>query len=385
MRKRNKKEVSLKNRNEFLEYLHGLFLVTGRSDMLFCNAFLDEAVQLLANAVFLYEDGMFDCAFYSIRQAGEMVDNMLYISMEGSDALERWLKKEYFPMDSKLKSKLEKMSEDYKEIKQAIPDFFEQYDEIIRKAHKIIHKQGFDTFYTLRASMPEKYGSSEDEEMNLFVEGLKYAIAKVLIIYILLDPLSLALTDKEVSPKIHFDPMTEPVDVSYFSNYLHLDSLIEKIRETRFYQDYVSFFANQETMLPAVYSVIRENAWNINELSEIHRQLDLLNSYERFMFSVLMSGIRVSSFYMYNGLSWYLTSIPSNFSRNRFGSEEFDKYLNAEFRFNQQCEGVFMSVVMMYGEPLYIEHNEPLLTKEILFLKMLEHQSELEGSDLGAG
>lgn len=46
-------------------------LITGRVDIMYCNAFLTEATQLLINSIFLYEDGYFDCAFYSVRQASE--------------------------------------------------------------------------------------------------------------------------------------------------------------------------------------------------------------------------------------------------------------------------------------------------------------------------
>lgn len=64
---------------DLLMYLHNMMLITGRGDVMFCNAFLQEAIQLLANAIFLYEDGYFDCAFYSVRQASEVFDTMLYL------------------------------------------------------------------------------------------------------------------------------------------------------------------------------------------------------------------------------------------------------------------------------------------------------------------
>lgn len=79
-----KKKCELPERKELLSYLHSMLLITGRLDIMYCNAFLTEANQLLMNAIFLYEDGCFDCAFYSVRQASEVFDSMLYLSNKDS-------------------------------------------------------------------------------------------------------------------------------------------------------------------------------------------------------------------------------------------------------------------------------------------------------------
>lgn len=272
----NKAHIQLPEHDELLMYLHSLMLITGRVDIMYCNAFLDEAKQLLTNSIFLYEDGLFDCAFYSVRQAGEVVDSMFYLSKNDHEALNRWSAKEYFPMDSKLKSQLEKLSDDYKEIKSLIPEYFEHHTELIKKTHKIIHKQGFDTFYKLRNQILNKYDFSQEEETKLFTESLKYTIGIVLIIFIILEPISLALSDEEVTLKLNFNFMTEPFDVNYFEENLGLDGIIDKIKSSEFYRDFVSNFADKEPMSPAVYSVIREEAWNVDALDEIEKQIGCL-------------------------------------------------------------------------------------------------------------
>jgi len=345
---------------------------------MYCNAFLDESVQLLINSILLYEDGYFDCAFYSIRQAAEVVNSMLYLSQNDNEALEKWKNKEYFPMDSKLKPLLEKLCKDYKEIKTLLPDFFNYHAELIAKSHKIIHKQGFDTFYKVRCRMPEKYKFSIDDEGKFFAECLKYTVGVILIMYILLEPLSLALSDEDVTNKLNFNFLTEAIDTDYFADYLQLNDIIDRIKNSEFYKTFINQFSDKEEMLPSVYSVVREEAWDLDALAEIEMQLHLLNDFERFMFVILKSGIKVSNFYYNGGLSWYFTTIRSNFNRHKYGGEEFKNYLLSENKFNQICENVFISVVMMYGEPLYIEHNDPLSQTEIIILKTIEHQGQQE-------
>ena len=69
---------------KLLLFLHSLFIITGQLDEMFCNAFVEEAIQLLKNAIFLYRDGLFDCAFYSVREASEVINSMLYLTQDVS-------------------------------------------------------------------------------------------------------------------------------------------------------------------------------------------------------------------------------------------------------------------------------------------------------------
>lgn len=368
-------KIELPEYKELLLFLHTLLLMTGRTDIMFCNAFLQEATQLLKNSIFLYKDGIFDCAFYSVRQASEVINSMLYLATSPSLERKKWSAKEYFPMDSKLKTILEKISYDYKEIKSLLPEYFSRQEELIKKSHKIIHKQGFDTFYQVRNPYSPKHGFIQEQETELFLEVLKYTIGICLIIFIILDPLSLALSDEKVTYKINMDPMTIPTDISYFEKFLGLDDIIDRIKTSDFYQNFVSSFEDKEEMSTTTYCVVRENYWNIDELDEIEKQINLISTYEKFMFHILKSGIRVARFYLYGGIHWYSTSIKSNFERHTFGGEEFQNYLKAENKYNQTSANVYMSVINLHDdEYLYLEHNELLTTEEIETLKSFENK-----------
>ncbi|MEA5015093.1 MAG: hypothetical protein VB099_11080 [Candidatus Limiplasma sp.] len=378
MRNENKLTTKIPERNELLLFLHGLMLLTGRVDIMYCNAFLDEAVQLLSNSIFLYEEGLFDCAFYSVRQAGEVVNSMLYLSENDRGTLEKWSAKDRFPTDSKIREQLQCISKGYQEIKLLIPEYFARHEELIKVSHKIIHKQGFDTFYRLRNQTSDKCGFSQVEETRFFTESLKYTIGLVLIILMILDPISLALSDDDITMKLNFNFMTEPVDVNFFKKYLGMDDVIDRIMQSQFYKEFSSNFEEKETMSPAVYTVVREEAWDISALDEIEKQIDLLNAYERFMFYILKSGLQISNFYFYYGASWYLTSIKCNYKRHTFGKSVFEQYLKPDDRFNQPCENIYISVILMYDEPLFLEHNESCTNDEIQILKELEHQGILK-------
>ena len=154
---------------EIIDALNRLEMMTvGQADRLFCNSFLSEAVRLLKNSVYLYEDDYFDCAFYSVRQAAEICNNMLYIANEGKSALMKWSEKQYFPLNKKVLQHLSEVDKFYSDVKAAIPEFFAAYKNITAQIHKIVHKQGFDTFYVLRRSLSFQGIFDKENETKLF-------------------------------------------------------------------------------------------------------------------------------------------------------------------------------------------------------------------------
>ena len=266
-------------------------LISNTIHKVFCNGFMIESVELLKHGIFLYEDGYFDCAFYSVRQSIENMNNMLFLS-QSEDELVKWKAKERFPSDSQIKIQLQQINAAYSEIKTAIPEMFNLYDELLKKANKYIHKQGFDTFY-LYQWQQEKPTSNRTK---LFVDLLKQSIGLLLIINIILDPLSLALSDPEVDAHIQFDPMTERIP-TYIFDELFSCEVIEKIKETSFYKEFISCFLEKEEMNAATYGVIRFCFFDVDDLDEIEKQINLLDYRQSLCFDILKSGIQVSHFY----------------------------------------------------------------------------------------
>lgn len=362
--------------SQLMLYLHNIFAYTGQFNIMYCNSFIQESVQLLKNALILYKKGFFDCAFYSIRQSSEVIDNMLFLAKSPKDKLKEWKSKEYFPVDAKIRKQLKQLSEDYNEIKTLLPDFFNHHEELINKIHKIIHKQGYDTFYQLRTPINVKFsGFVQEKETKLFLETLKYTIGKLLILLVVLDPMCLALSDERVIYKVSLKLMTEPIDTSFFEEVLELDDIIDKIKNSNYYKNFISFFDDKEELLPATYSVIQETYWNIDKLDEIQSQLHLLSMDEVLMFNILKSGIKISIFYLAGGWCWYTTSNTQIMHEFSINTRDFQNYAQATSRFNQNRKNVYISVLKYSPDDfLFVEHNTPLNTEEINILLNLEKQ-----------
>lgn len=366
--------ILLPDYESIMLYLYYIVVYTGQCNIMFCNSFIQEAIQLLKNSLILYKKGFFDCAFYSIRQSSEVMDSMLYLAKSPSEKVYDWKSKNYFPVDSKVRQQLEKISNDYKEIKSLLPDFFRHHEELIIKIHKIIHKQGFDTFYQLRTPINRKITNySQEDEIALFLETLKYTIGKLLILIVILDPMCLALADENVNGKINMNLMTEPIDTTFFENILGLSDIVSKIKSSNYYKDFVSYFEGKEEMLPATYSVIREQFWNIEKLNEIESQFHMLSTDEKFMFNILKRGIKASLFYYAGGLGWYYTSNMSNLKEFSVNTIDFQNYTKSREAFNQKRKNVYISVIKQSKDDfLFIEHNMPFNKDEINKLLELE-------------
>ena len=367
----------LPEHDELLGTLRSLIPTTGNINELFCNNFLAESVELLKHAFFLYEEGYFDCAFYSVRQSIENINNMLFSTLD-SENYKLWRDKARFPSDKIVKEQLNQKNDGYNEIKTAIPDFFAKYDDLLKQANKYIHKQGFDTFYTYKYSV-----SSKDikERTNLFVSFLKYGIGMMLIMNIVLDPLSLALSDPQVDSHIPFDPMTEAIPINVFEEYLSID-IIERIKNTDYYSSLREHFLSLEELNHATYAVLRYEYYDVERMDEIESQIQQLDLYQALMFCILKSGIQATHFYWDNSIFGYSTSIKPAVHLREYHSNQFNDYLK-NLTSNYKWNGMYISGFKALDSYLIVQHNDPLTEDEITTIKFLvdvsneRYQSEM--------
>lgn len=351
---------------ELLSTLRALIPTTGILNEMYCNLFFSESVELIKHAFFLYEDGYFDCAFYSLRQSIENMNNML-LSAADAEKFEIWKDKGRFPTDKAVKDLLCRQNDAYNEIKAVIPYFFEEYNDLLKKANKYIHKQGFDTFYVNNIT-PNNINN--DERTNLFLSFLKYSIGMMLIMNIALDPLSLALSDFEVDSHIPFEPMTEPIPIKIFEKYLSLD-IIEKIKTTEHYSAIKDYFLGMEKLNDATYAVLRYEYFDVEQLDEIAKQINQLDISQALLFCILKSGIKATHFYWDYDILGYSTSYQPKVHLSEHRSNQFDEYLHGDDKCNYPWKGMYISVFKVLDSYLIIQHNEPLNDNEIATVKYL--------------
>lgn len=88
----NVRPVELKNKEQLYSDLINIeHSWSGRIDGNICNTFIIEAEQQLVNAIELFEQGYFDCAYYSLRSAVDLSTTMVFLDDMPDDEHEKFL------------------------------------------------------------------------------------------------------------------------------------------------------------------------------------------------------------------------------------------------------------------------------------------------------
>lgn len=374
-------KAKLSDHNELIRELFALQnLVITKIDLLFCNHFLDEAIQLLINSIFLMEAGYYDCAFYSVRQSEEVINNMLLCASD-NEQLKKWMKKEYYPPNKSVKKRLEELNDSYSEIKSKLKEFFDDLNELIQQSNKIIHKQGFDTFYRIRATK-NNITKWENKESELFNKLIRYSICNLYILFIAINPYSLIICDETLNRKLPFDPITNGINTDFIESNYSTD-IISQIKETNYYQSIKESIDKNVELNTPTFKVKRGNYFDVRNLDEIAEQENLLNNLEKVILRILLRGLKISKFYFEDyGFLPYYTSIESNNNSYSIDIQQFEQFSNNSPKFNQSYNDVYISALTISHSTVLIEHNNKLDKIEIDTILSLIHDIEQEKLNL---
>lgn len=176
---------------------------TGIVDIMFTNTFFMEAIQLVVNAIVLFEEGYFDCAFYSLRQSLEISTTAVYFIDENynidKERIKKWIREEEFPMYSQMIRELAKCSGNFSDMQRNMVSYFEDIKRIKKSLDKYVHKQGYDKFYVvINSPFNNKKGIKKEKVISDFELFLKKSIGAIAILRLSIDPLLVLLMNDEI-------------------------------------------------------------------------------------------------------------------------------------------------------------------------------------------
>lgn len=145
------------------------------------NQFLLESCQLLANSLNLIHQGYFDAAFYSVRQAGEVIlIGTLFSNLEESERkakYKKWVSLDRFPSFSELFKMLRSKDIEYRDLLEQMPEIDELISKLNKMANKYIHKQGHESFYTKPyEDVPESAKHIREDFTDYFTTTVKVCV-----------------------------------------------------------------------------------------------------------------------------------------------------------------------------------------------------------------
>lgn len=229
------------------------------------NQFLLESCQLLANSLDLIHQGYFDAAFYSVRQAGEVIlVGALFSNLEESERkakYEKWISLDRFPSFNELSKLLRSKDIEYRDLLEQMPEIDELISKLNKRANKYIHKQGHESFYTRPYEVvPESAKHIREDFTNYFKTTVKVCA----VFRLAVDPFPILLSDPECEYRFP-DCMTLEFGQSFIDNCLGND-FVEHYIKTDYYCNWVN-------AIKSTFPQLKESTYNVSNLHYI----DLLN------------------------------------------------------------------------------------------------------------
>lgn len=363
--------VSLPNKNELyasiLEIDHSM---TERLDAGLANIFIFEAAQLLANAIYLFETGYFDAAFYSIRQAIEIATTMMYLSDtkdedKRKEAIFSWKCEQRFPMTKQMLSNLKTYGDIVANMQEVMPDFFTNLDILYAKINKIVHKQGFDYLFVTRHA---PFGSQRKDLTPIFEDTISKAIGIVAVMRLAIDPLPILVKDDEIFNRI-FATINRGFSDSFINKFIGKE-LIEQYKKTDIYINHYEDIMLQEKRFPETTDVVQHQYIDTTKTDRILSQAHLIAIKDIPIIKLFAANSKFCKAYSYDGLKMFFSDKKTVRSKLVFDSRTFQQFKKSSVRYNQPYDEAFISVFTVNDEFYYMEHNEALTKQEIF--KLLE-------------
>lgn len=255
------------------------------------NQFLLESCRLLANSLDLIHQGYFDAAFYSVRQAGEVIlIGTLFSNLEESERkakYEKWVSLDRFPSFSELSKMLRSKDIEYRDLLEQMPEINELISKLNQRANKYIHKQGHESFYTKPYEVVSEGARHIRED---FTDYFKTTVKVCSIFRLAVDPFPILLNDPECEFRFP-DCMTFEFGQSFINNCLGND-FVERYIKTDYYRNWVNAIKSTFPQLKeATYSVSNLHYIDLSNIKDILDELDKLTLYEAtaVLFTALFS------------------------------------------------------------------------------------------------
>lgn len=357
----------LARRDDFLSLTHDIeYGMSGRVDVMGLHGFFVEAACLLRNSIKVYEEGVFDAAFYCVRAALELARIITHFSEQDdpmeSDIYIMWKQSaSYFPTDSKIRKRLKAAGKVYTEVRSSLAPFFDSQDERLERAQKYIHKQSYASFYGKISWRPDVVKSRSAVVDDFFQEFLSNTIIEIALLRLCIDPYPVLLLDKDVSHKIHYQSITIPFSISMID--LIGEELLANYRKTDFYESHKRGYLSNEELNEATYNLINHEFYDRAEREAIVSQSHLISDNDKAAIELFDISDDLTYVYLDGGLSWYVSStrsVRAQIGPGRDRQDAFQRMTSTDQLANLRLDDAYVSYFSSGKARTWIEHNKKL-------------------------
>lgn len=364
-------KFNLPDADEYIYAINNIQMATtGFINAMESNKFFAEACQMIINAIRLYQDGYFDCAFYSLRQSIELSIGTIFLNAN-PDKYRNWNKLEKGFESGNMARYLADNEPTFKEVREKLCDYFDNLHELKKQIDKYVHKQGYKSFHiSFQRVCGDLLIQKEKALLKLFEKSLRACIGAVAIYRLIIDPMPLVLSDENLMMRSG-DFITEPYSIKFITEYIGED-IVEKLKTTQTYSDIESWLLANEKQNPTTFTLIHYQGFNRADFLELSSQLHLCSFYDRIAVGLLMCSTKISQVFL-DGIFWYWSEVKSNrIGGPVMGASYYeDLFKNFSGDCNLPYDNVFISRFTLLDKVHYVEHNEVLSDEEISIINVL--------------
>lgn len=364
-------KFNLPDADEYIYAINNIQMATtGFINAMESNKFFAEACQMIINAIRLYQDGYFDCAFYSLRQSIELSIGTIFLNAN-PDKYRSWNKLEKGFESGNMARYLADNEPTFKEVREKLCDYFDNLHELKKQIDKYVHKQGYKSFHiSFQRVCGDLLIQKEKALLKLFEKSLRACIGAVAIYRLIIDPMPLVLSDENLMMRSG-DFITEPYSIKFITEYIGED-IVEKLKTTQTYSDIESWLLANEKQNPTTFTLIHYQGFNRADFLELSSQLHLCSFYDRIAVGLFMCSTKISQVFL-DGIFWYWSEVKSNrIGGPVMGASYYDDlFKNFSGDCNLPYDNVFISRFTLLNKVHYVEHNEVLSDEEISIINVL--------------
>ena len=377
-RKENIQKFEIPDLNQYFYDLMNIeHSFSGRMDTPLANTFIMESVQLIVNSICLFEMGYFDNAYYSLREAIEISTTIVYLADMPEDdrkeKMESWKNTAQFPMQSQMLQQLYQHGLVISDMKEKMPDFFNEVKQLSKKINKYVHKQGLKNFYVSRNHSINSKNSNE-VFINNYTYFLKKTIGIVSIMRLAIDPYPVLLMDEEILLRC-FDSLTEPYSTDFVEKYIDVQTL-EDYKKTDIYINHYNGHIENEKKNYAVFDIMKHNIIDTTKKEEIFSKIHLLDKINQTATYLAFTSKKATKIYAYGGFYMFFTDRKTNRKALSWSGLDFQNFENSNEKYNQKYDEAFISVFEFIidgkKEAFFIEHNDKLNEDDINEINKIE-------------
>ena len=370
------KPLPLPKANDYLEGLNDLrFSYSGLLAEVNPFFFINEACQLLANSVKLFELGYFDCAFYSIRQAIELSLSGLYL-FSNPGKLKGWKNLENGFELRTIVPEMKVGKEEFSEIKELFSDFFEKIEKEKKLMNKYVHKQGYKSLYyhynSFNANGKPGRISSLTKDFEMILHDTITAVA---LYRLVIDPYPILMLDENIVSRMP-DLMAESFSSSFVEKYISVE-YIERYKKTKLFKGYYDYFKTLPLQNEAVYALIHWQIFERKDYNQIKEQHELLTMHDMEAVDLFMLSPKIGSI-LIDGCVNYSSETKLKDTSLVIGEVYYTELFEGKEDYNVAYKGDYISRFALNDSATYIKHNETLLEEEIkMILDLCDYYTKL--------